>query len=139
NLKQLEQKLEEVRKEKDADVKSQVFEKAASLRDSEQRLREELETTKNQWKEKQGQEDSQVVVEDIASGVSIWTGVPVSQLTKDESERRLNLENILHNRIIGQKEAGNAGSAAIRRARAGLKDAKRPLGSLVFFGPTGVG
>src|SRR5699024_3242698 len=139
NLKQLEQKLEEVRKEKDAAVQSQAFEKAASLRDSEQRLREELETTKNQWKEKQGQEDSQVVVEDIASVVSIWTGVPVSQLTKDESERLLNLENILHNRIIGQKEAVKAVSAAIRRARAGLKDPKRPIGSFIFLGPTGVG
>ena len=102
-------------------------------------MREELETTKNQWKEKQGQEDSQVVVEDIASVVSIWTGVPVSQLTKDESERLLNLENILHNRIIGQKEAVKAVSAAIRRARAGLKDPKRPIGSFIFLGPTGVG
>lgn len=139
NLKQLEQKLEEVRKEKDAAVQSQAFEKAASLRDSEQRLREELETTKNKWKEKQGQEDSQVVVEDIASVVSIWTGVPVSQLTKDESERLLNLENILHNRIIGQEEAVKAVSAAIRRARAGLKDPKRPIGSFIFLGPTGVG
>ncbi|MEC5425611.1 ATP-dependent protease ATP-binding subunit ClpC [Virgibacillus sp. C22-A2] len=139
NLKELEQKLEEVRKEKDAAVQSQEFEKAASLRDSEQRLREELEETKNKWKEKQGQTDSEVTVEDIASVVSIWTGVPVSKLTKDETERLLNMEETLHNRVIGQKEAVNAVSKAIRRARAGLKDPKRPIGSFIFLGPTGVG
>ena len=139
NLKELEQKLEEVRKEKDAAVQSQEFEKAASLRDSEQRLRDELEQTKDQWKEKQGQEDSEVTVEDIASVVSTWTGVPVSKMTKDESERLLQLEETLHNRIIGQEEAVKAISKAIRRARAGLKDPKRPIGSFIFLGPTGVG
>ena len=139
NLKELEHKLEEVRKEKDAAVQGQEFEKAAALRDSEQRLREQLETTKNEWKEKQGQEDSRVTVEDIASVVSAWTGVPVSKLTKDESNRLLNMEEILHKRVIGQKEAVNAVSKAIRRARAGLKDPKRPIGSFIFLGPTGVG
>ncbi|MFD1038200.1 ATP-dependent protease ATP-binding subunit ClpC [Virgibacillus byunsanensis] len=139
NLKELEQKLEEVRKEKDAAVQSQAFEKAASLRDSEQRLREELEETKTKWKEKQGQEDSEVTVEDIADVVSIWTGVPVSRLTKDESERLLNMEDTLHKRVIGQEESVNAVSKAIRRARAGLKDPKRPIGSFIFLGPTGVG
>ncbi|MGJ9460437.1 ATP-dependent protease ATP-binding subunit ClpC [Oceanobacillus sp. CF4.6] len=139
NLKELEQKLEEVRKEKDAAVQSQEFEKAASLRDSEQRYREELEKTKDEWKEKQGQTDSEVTVEDIASVVSIWTGVPVSKLTKDESQRLLNMEDILHNRVIGQSEAVDAVSKAIRRARAGLKDPKRPIGSFIFLGPTGVG
>lgn len=139
NLKELEQQLEEVRKEKDAAVQSQEFEKAASLRDSEQRYREELEKTKNEWKEKQGQTDSEVTVEDIASVVSIWTGVPVAKLTKDESERLLNMEDTLHNRVIGQEEAVNAVSKAIRRARAGLKDPKRPIGSFIFLGPTGVG
>ncbi|GGB49752.1 AAA domain-containing protein [Virgibacillus dakarensis] len=139
NLKELEQNLEEIRKEKDAAVQSQEFEKAASLRDSEQRLREELETTKNQWKEKQGQESSEVTVEDIAKVVSTWTGVPVSKLTKDESERLLNMEAILHNRVIGQEEAVKAVAKAIRRARAGLKDPKRPIGSFIFLGPTGVG
>ncbi|MFC3040949.1 ATP-dependent protease ATP-binding subunit ClpC [Virgibacillus xinjiangensis] len=139
NLKELEQKLEEVRKEKDAAVQSQEFEKAASLRDSEQRLREELEETKKQWKEKQGQIASEVTVEDIASVVSIWTGVPVSRLTKDESERLLHMEDTLHSRVIGQEEAVNAISKAIRRARAGLKDPKRPIGSFIFLGPTGVG
>ncbi|GAB3069391.1 ATP-dependent protease ATP-binding subunit ClpC [Virgibacillus ainsalahensis] len=139
NLKELEQKLDDVRKEKDASVQSQEFEKAASLRDSEQRLREELEETKKKWKEKQGQTDSEVTVEDIASVVSIWTGVPVSRLTKDESDRLLNMEETLHNRVIGQEEAVDAISKAIRRARAGLKDPKRPIGSFIFLGPTGVG
>src|SRR5699024_7306491 len=139
NLKELEQKLEEVRKEKDAAVQSQEFEKAASLRDSEQRLREELDTTKEERKEKQGKKDSKVTVEDIASVVSIWTGVPVSRLTKDESDRLLNMEDTLHNRVIGQEEAVDAVSKAIRRARAGLKDPKRPIGSFIFLGPTGVG
>ncbi|QKY70921.1 ATP-dependent protease ATP-binding subunit ClpC [Lentibacillus sp. CBA3610] len=139
NLKELEQKLEDVRKEKDSAVQGQEFEKAASLRDSEQRLREEVEETKNEWKEKQGQEDSEVTVEDIAKVVSVWTGVPVSRLTKDESERLLNLEDTLHNRVIGQEEAVNAVAKAIRRARAGLKDPKRPIGSFIFLGPTGVG
>lgn len=139
NLKELEQKLEEVRKEKDAAVQSQEFEKAASLRDKEQRLREELEKTKDEWKEKQGQESSEVTTEDIANVVSSWTGVPVAKLQKDESERLLNMEDILHNRVIGQDEAVKAISKAIRRARAGLKDPKRPIGSFIFLGPTGVG
>ncbi|WP_347861745.1 ATP-dependent protease ATP-binding subunit ClpC [Salimicrobium sp. PL1-032A] len=139
NLKELEQKLEEVRKEKDASVQSQEFEKAASLRDNEQRLRDELEETKKEWKEKQGQEDAEVTVEDIASVVSTWTGVPVKKMTTEESERLLNLEDTLHSRVIGQDEAVNSISKAIRRARAGLKDPKRPIGSFIFLGPTGVG
>ncbi|UOQ49481.1 ATP-dependent protease ATP-binding subunit ClpC [Gracilibacillus caseinilyticus] len=139
NLKELEQKLEEVRKEKDAAVQSQEFEKAAALRDDEQQLRKELEETEAKWKEKQGQENSEVTVEDIASVVSTWTGVPVSSLTKDESERLLHMEDILHDRLIGQEEAVKAVSKAIRRARAGLKDPKRPIGSFIFLGPTGVG
>ncbi|WP_058305757.1 ATP-dependent protease ATP-binding subunit ClpC [Gracilibacillus massiliensis] len=139
NLKELEQQLEEVRKEKDAAVQSQEFEKAAALRDDEQQLRKQLEETETKWKEKQGQENSEVVVEDIASVVSTWTGVPVSALTKDESERLLNMEDILHDRLIGQEEAVKSVSKAIRRARAGLKDPKRPIGSFIFLGPTGVG
>src|SRR5690625_4988416 len=122
NLKDLEQNLEEVRKEKDAAVQSQEFEK-----------------TKAQWKEKQVQKASVVTFEDIACIVSIWTGVPVASLTKTESERLLNMESILHNDIIGQEEAVTAVSKAIRRARAGLKDPKRPIGSFIFLGPTGVG
>src|SRR5699024_2973957 len=90
-------------------------------------------------KEKQGQEVSEVTVEDIAKVVSTWTGVPVAKMTKDESERLVNLEDTLHNRVIGQEEAVEAVAKAIRRARAGLKDPKRPIGSFIFLGPTGVG
>ncbi|GEL78095.1 ATP-dependent protease ATP-binding subunit ClpC [Tenuibacillus multivorans] len=139
NLKELEQKLDEVKKEKDAAVQSQEFETAASLRDKEQKLKDELEKTKDQWKEKQGQESSEVTIDDITNVVSTWTGVPVSKLAKDETERLLNLEEKLHDRVIGQEEAVNAVSKAIRRARAGLKDPKRPIGSFIFLGPTGVG
>src|SRR5690625_3390131 len=139
NLKELEQQLSEVRKEKDAAVQGQEFVKAAALRDKEQKLRKELEETKNKWEAKQGKEDSKVVVEDIASVVSNWTGVPVDSLTKDEAEKLLNLESILHDRVIGQSEAVTAVSKAIRRARSGLKDPKRPIGSFIFLGPTGVG
>lgn len=139
NLKELEQRLEEAKKEKDAAVQSQEFEKAASFRDAEQKLRQELEETKGKWKEKQGQVDSEVVTDDIATVVSTWTGVPVKSLTKDESDRLLSLEQTLHGRVIGQEEAVDAVSKAIRRARAGLKDPKRPIGSFIFLGPTGVG
>lgn len=139
NLKELEKELEEVKKEKDSAVLSQEFEKAASYRDQEQKLREKLETTKNKWKEEQGQEDLSVTEEDIAAVVSSWTGIPVVKLTKDESNRLINMEKILHERVIGQEEAVNAVSKAIRRARAGLKDPKRPIGSFIFLGPTGVG
>ncbi|WP_078382584.1 ATP-dependent protease ATP-binding subunit ClpC [Sutcliffiella halmapala] len=139
NLKELEVKLEGVRNEKDAAVQSQEFEKAASLRDTEQRLREQLEETKKTWKEKQGQENSEVTVEDIAMVVSSWTGIPVSRLAQKETEKLLNMEDLLHSRVIGQDEAVKAVSKAVRRARAGLKDPKRPIGSFIFLGPTGVG
>ncbi|MCA1240724.1 ATP-dependent Clp protease ATP-binding subunit [Bacillus velezensis] len=139
NLKELEQKLDEVRKEKDAAVQSQEFEKAASLRDTEQRLREQVEDTKKTWKEKQGQENSEVSVEDIAMVVSSWTGVPVSKIAQTETDKLLNMESILHSRVIGQDEAVVAVAKAVRRARAGLKDPKRPIGSFIFLGPTGVG
>ena len=139
NLKELEVQLEEVRKEKDAAVQSQEFEKAASLRDSEQRLREKLEDTKKTWKEQQGKENSEVTVDDIATVVSNWTGVPVTKIAETESEKLLNMESILHKRVIGQEEAVKAVAKAVRRARAGLKDPKRPVGSFIFLGPTGVG
>ncbi|WP_144512622.1 ATP-dependent Clp protease ATP-binding subunit [Bacillus sp. FJAT-22090] len=139
NLKELEAKLEAIRSEKNAAVQSQEFEKAASFRDKEQKLKDELEKMKNNWKEKQGKEESEVTVEDIAAVVSMWTGVPVSKLAQTESEKLLKLEEKLHERVIGQSEAVDAISRAIRRARAGLKDPKRPIGSFIFLGPTGVG
>ncbi|HJV47573.1 MAG TPA: ATP-dependent Clp protease ATP-binding subunit [Bacillota bacterium] len=139
NLKELEQRLEEVRKEKDSAVQSQEFEKAAALRDKEQKIREELEFTKNQWQEKQGQSDYEVTPEDIAQVVAGWTGIPVNKLKEEETERLLKMEEILHKRVIGQEDAVKSISRAIRRARAGLKDPKRPIGSFIFLGPTGVG
>lgn len=139
NLKQVEKELEEVKKEKDAAVQSQEFEKAAALRDKEQRLRDALDQTKKEWKEKQGQTDSEVTPEDIAQVVASWTGIPVVQLQQEETDRLLHMEDILHKRVIGQEEAVKSVARAIRRARAGLKDPKRPIGSFIFLGPTGVG
>jgi ATP-dependent Clp protease ATP-binding subunit ClpC len=139
SLKQLENKLDEIRKEKDSAVQSQEFEKAAGLRDTEQKLREELDSTKNDWKEKQGRLDTEVTPEDIAQVVASWTGIPVTKLAEEETERLLKMEDILHERVIGQEEAVKSVSRAIRRARAGLKDPKRPMGSFIFLGPTGVG
>lgn len=138
-LKKLEQNMEEVKKEKDAAVQSQEFEKAAALRDKEQKLREELEVTRNSWKADQGKTDSKVTGEDIADVVASWTGIPVSKLAQEETDRLLKMESILHERVIGQEEAVKSVSRAIRRARAGLKDPKRPIGSFIFLGPTGVG
>lgn len=139
NLKELETRLEAIRSEKNAAVQSQEFEKAASFRDTEQKLKEELESTKKSWKEEQGRAESEVTVEDIAAVVSMWTGIPVSKLAQTESEKLLKLEDTLHQRVIGQAEAVTAISRAVRRARAGLKDPKRPIGSFIFLGPTGVG
>ncbi|EGA88519.1 Class III stress response-related ATPase, ClpC [Planococcus donghaensis MPA1U2] len=139
DLKELESRLEAARSEKNEAVQSQEFEKAASLRDAEQKLQNQLDKTKKEWKEKQGKEESEVTVEDIAKVVSMWTGIPVSKLAQTESDKLLNLESILHNRVIGQNEAVTSISKAIRRARAGLKDPKRPIGSFIFLGPTGVG
>ena len=132
-------KLEAIRSEKNAAVQSQEFEKAASFRDKEQKMKEELETTKTAWKEKQGQKESEVTVNDIAEVVAMWTGIPVSKIAETETAKLLNMEEMLHERVIGQGEAVTAISRAIRRARAGLKDPKRPIGSFIFLGPTGVG
>ncbi|MBR3320423.1 MAG: ATP-dependent Clp protease ATP-binding subunit, partial [Exiguobacterium sp.] len=139
NLKELEARLESIRKEKDSAVQSQEFEKAASLRDTEQKLREELEELKTEWQNKQGNEKLEVTKEDIAQVVANWTGVPVTKIAEEETDRLLKLESILHNRVIGQDDAVKSISRAIRRARAGLKDPKRPIGSFIFLGPTGVG
>ncbi|KXG44871.1 ATP-dependent Clp protease ATP-binding subunit [Tepidibacillus decaturensis] len=139
NLKELEEKLAEIKKEKDSAVQSQEFEKAASLRDKEQQLKEELEVTKNKWKEQQGRTDTEVSIDDISHVVASWTGIPVTKMAEEETERLLKMESILHERVIGQEEAVKAISRAIRRARAGLKDPKRPIGSFIFLGPTGVG
>lgn len=139
NVKKMESELEQIRSEKNEAVQSQEFEKAASYRDQEQRLQEELDSLQTAWKEKQGKAESKVTEEDIAAVVSMWTGVPVSKIAEAESAKLLNMEETLHARVIGQGEAVTAISRAIRRARAGLKDPKRPIGSFIFLGPTGVG
>lgn len=139
NLKLIEAQLEQVKKEKDSAVQSQEFEKAASLRDSEQKLRAKLAKTKDKWHQNREQENNLLTVNDVAEVVSSWTGIPVTKLAETETQKLLNMEQILHERIIGQEEAVQSISKAIRRARAGLKDPKRPIGSFIFLGPTGVG
>jgi len=138
-IKEIENRLEEIRKEKEAAVQSQEFEKAANLRDQEQRIALELERQKQEWQQNQAADKITVRADDIAYIVSSWTGIPVLKLAEEESERLLKLEEILHERIVGQDEAVRAVSRAIRRARAGLKDPRRPIGSFIFLGPTGVG
>lgn len=138
-LKELEKKLEELQKEKEAAVDGQEFEKAAELRDQEQKLRSELDERRESWKQRKSGAELVVDEEVIAHIVSSWTGVPVKKLAEGESERLLKMEEVLHQRVVGQDEAIQAISRAIRRARAGLKDPKRPIGSFIFLGPTGVG
>ncbi len=139
DLQEIENTLKSLEKEKAEAVNSQDFERAAKLRDEEKKLREELENKKTEWQERNGHRNDEVTGEDIAEIVSSWTGIPVSQLTQEESERLLKLEEILHQRIIGQDEAVSAVAKAIRRGRVGLKDPNRPVGSFIFSGPTGVG
>lgn len=138
-LKEVEGQLEEVRKEKEAAIHAQEFEKAAHFRDKEQELKARLEEMQKDWEAKKDTDKSEVTAEDIANIVSSWTGIPVAKLAQEESEKLLKLEETLHNRVIGQDEAVKAVSRAVRRARAGLKDPKRPIGSFIFLGPTGVG
>lgn len=139
DMKEQEEKLEALSKEKEASIAHQEFEKAADLRDQERLLQDEMNKRRKQWEREKNTLRERVEEEDIANIVAAWTGVPVMQLTEDESKRLLNLENELHNRVIGQDEAVSAVARAIRRARAGLKDPKRPIGSFIFLGPTGVG
>ncbi len=138
-LKSLEESIAKTEAEKEDAINSQEFERAARLRDNEKSLKKQLADRKNEWHEKNLHTSGTVSEEDVASIVSAWTGVPVSQLTEEESARLLRLEDVLHSRIIGQDEAVTAVSKAIRRGRVGLKDPKRPIGSFLFLGPTGVG
>ncbi len=138
-LKELEQKIEETRIEKESAIKNEEFEKAARHRDLEQRMREELEQKREMWKSSRSRTEGTVDAEDIAEIVASWTGIPVTKLAQEETERLLNLEEELHKRVVGQDEAIEAVARAVRRARAGLKDPKRPIGSFIFLGPTGVG
>lgn len=138
-LKTAEQKLLSVKAEKDDAINSQEFERAAKLRDQEKQIENEILNLKQQRSEKNAHVSGEVTEENIAEIVSLWTGIPVAQLTEEESERLLKLESVLHERLIGQNEAVTAVSKAIRRGRVGLKDPKRPIGSFIFLGPTGVG
>lgn len=139
DLKQLEEEIHNFNKEKEEAIKHQEYEKAAKLRDRELEIREKLEKAKTSWsKENQGNQ-SVVGEEEIAEIVSNWTGVPVKQLTEEESQRLLKMEEILKKRVVSQEEAITAVSKAVRRGRMGLKDPKRPTGSFIFLGPTGVG
>ncbi|HRC80976.1 MAG TPA: ATP-dependent Clp protease ATP-binding subunit [Sedimentibacter sp.] len=137
-LKELEDKIKEIETEKKTAINNQDFEKAASLRDEERRLTEELDKQRKLWAAKTSK-DMSIGYEDIADVVSQWTGIPVKKLQGDESERLLNMEEILHKRVVGQESAVEALSKAIRRSRVGLKDPKKPIGSFIFLGPTGVG
>ena len=139
NIKELEDKLSKLSMEKEEAIATQDFEKAAKIRDEEKQIKEQLGENKEQWTKKNYTSTEVVLEKDIAEIVSSWTGVPVTRLQMEESTKLLDLENILHKRVIGQEEAVEAVSRAIRRARTGLKDPKRPIGSFIFLGPTGVG
>ncbi len=138
-IKELEDKIKEIAEEKTSYINSQNFEKAAELRDNEKKLTLELDQMKNAWQDKQKESEKTVTETDIAEIISKWTGIPVKELSEEESERLIKMEEVLHKRIIGQNEAVTAVSKAIRRGRVGLKDPKRTIGSFIFLGPTGVG
>ncbi len=139
SVKEIEDKLAEVRREKEAAIQNEEFEKAASLRDTEQELDKKLKEHQSDIEKERSLSNIQVTAEDIASIVASWTGIPVNKLTETESKKLLELEAELHKRVIGQDEAIEAVAKAVRRARSGLKDPKRPVGSFIFLGPTGVG
>ena len=139
DLKEREEEIKKISEEKNEAIRAQQFEQAAALRDKEKHLKETLDEIRKKWTDKKEHISGVVNAEEIASVVSGWTGVPVSQLTEEESVRLLKMESLLHERIIGQDEAVGAVSRAIRRGRVGLKDPKRPIGSFIFLGPTGVG
>ncbi len=139
NLKSMEDKIKEVTKEKEECIRVQDFEKAADMRDIENNLKEELEALRKEWSDKNSNKLLNVDEEDIAEVVSAWTKIPAKKLTEKESEKLLKLENILEKRVIGQTEAVESIAKAVRRARVGIKDPNRPIGTFIFLGPTGVG
>jgi ATP-dependent Clp protease ATP-binding subunit ClpC len=138
NVKELEKNLKQLQTEKEAAIAAQEYEQAAHLRDEEKKIKQELESKQKEWKQ-QGNDQLVVTGEEIAHIVAVWTGIPVEKLAQEEAERLLNLEAELHKRVIGQHDAVASVARAVRRARAGLKDPKRPIGSFIFLGPTGVG
>jgi len=139
DIKKLEEKVEGIRKEKESFIKSQDFEKAASLRDQERQARQELEQLNKEWSQAKDKLRPEVTEEDIAKIVAQWTGIPIFKLEEKEGEKLLKIEEELHKRVVGQEEAISAIAHAVRRSRAGIKDPKRPIGSFIFLGPTGVG
>ena len=139
DLKALEEKIAALHREKSEAVTAQDFEKAAQLRDIEKNYQEQVEIERDNWRKQMAQNRGSVTADDVAKVVAGWTGIPVTRLTEDESMRLLKLEEKLHQRVVGQDEAVNAVAKAIRRSRVGLKDPKRPIGSFLFLGPTGVG
>ncbi|MGN1113351.1 MAG: ATP-dependent Clp protease ATP-binding subunit [Acutalibacteraceae bacterium] len=139
NLKELEDRISRLEQEKSAAINAQKFEQAAKLRDEQNEVKSQLEKAKDEWKQDTDNSSGTVTEEDIANIVSQWTGIPVSKLTQEESQKLLNMEEILHKRVVGQNEAVDSVARAIRRGRVGLKDPKRPQGSFIFLGPTGVG
>ena len=139
SIKDLENQLKQITKDKNNAITSQNFEEAAKLRDKEKELSSKIESERKEWNEKNEIASGEVTLENIAELICATTGIPVNQLTEEESERLLKMESLLHERIVGQDEAVIAVSKAIRRGRVGLKDPKRPIGSFVFLGPTGVG
>lgn len=139
DMKQQQEKLEALNKETEEAVAHEDFEKAAHLRDSKKELQNEMNRRRSEWEQSRNAKVEIVGEEEIAQIVAAWTGVPVSKITEDESQRLIHLEDILHNRVVGQNEAVKSVSRAVRRARAGLKDPNRPIGSFIFLGPTGVG
>ncbi|MDO4350290.1 MAG: ATP-dependent Clp protease ATP-binding subunit [Eubacteriales bacterium] len=139
DVKAQEERMKAVQNEKKEAIAHQDFEKAATLRDEERRLREDIAAKRAVWEEHKNSSHDVVTDEDIAQIVASWTGVPVKKMTEDESQRLLHMEELLHKRVVGQDEAISAVSRALRRARAGLQDPKRPIGSFIFLGPTGVG
>jgi len=139
DMKELEEHISNLIKEKEEAISNQNFERAAHLRDEEQKVAKEIAEKKSHWQRTVSTDKLSVSEDDIAGVVSAWTGIPVLKLTEDESSRLLKLEEILHKRVIGQDDAVKAVARAVRRARAGLKDPKRPIGSFIFLGPTGVG
>lgn len=139
DIKKLEEDLERMRAEKEAAIQNEEFEKAAELRDHEQSIRDKIEEQRKEWQNQRYLEGAMVTENEVAEIVASWTGIPVTQLEESEAERLLKLEEILHKRVISQDEAVAAVARAVRRAHAGLKDPKRPVGSFLFLGPTGVG
>ena len=139
SIRKIQAEVEDLKKDKEEAVRNQEFEKAADLRDKEQKALNKLLKEQNKWRNKNTKEVVNITQENIAEVISNWTGVPAKKITEDENERLRNLENNLHERVIGQNEAVEAVAKAIRRGRVGLKDPKRPIGSFLFLGPTGVG